>query len=277
MPKDCPAPLWLISLESFVWWVYFAFAFFFAIQREEMEVTNPRADIRAGLTNPGERVMLPTPARSLEVGKTGVRRTLLHDAGSACPFLLLPGPARWLLHCPTVPSCCPIPPLHPSAPSLRSIPLLHPAWPGHHAGHVCCGRWEVSPMAMTTSWGWRSLCRGASGISLISLTLLLMQLTSLLLLLSSGPGPKIQSGGGKSTKQAPGYCWLFSESKLAGKLLPPATSYPSLRVFAPPGGSLAHPMPLQPPPSPGTRVFALPSSRLVFRLLAAGSPPGLGK
>lgn len=60
-------------------------------------------------------------------------------------------------------------------------------------------------MAMTTSWGWRSRCRGASGISLISLTLLLMQLMSLLLLLSSGLGPKIQSGGGEKHKTSP---WL---------------------------------------------------------------------
>lgn len=31
IPKDCWACLWLISLASFVWWVYFAFAFFFLL------------------------------------------------------------------------------------------------------------------------------------------------------------------------------------------------------------------------------------------------------
>lgn len=42
-----------------------------------------------------------------------------------------------------------------------------------------------------------------------------MQLTSLLLLLSSGLGPKIQSGdgGGKSRKRDPGYFGVFPESK----------------------------------------------------------------
>lgn len=70
-------------------------------------------------------------------------------------------------------------------------------------------------MVMATSWGWRSRRRGASGPSPISWRLLLMQLTSLLLLLSSGLGPKIQSGdgGGKSRKGDPGYFGVFPESK----------------------------------------------------------------
>lgn len=144
--------------------------------------------------------------------------------------------------------CCTIPLCHPTAPSLRSIPLLHPACPSHRAGHVCCGRWHVSLMAMTTSWDWRSRRRGASGISLISLTLLLMQLTSLLLLLSSGLGPKIQSGGGKSTKRASGYLQLAPESKLAGKSLPPTISYPLVWVFTPQEG----PSPTPAPPVPST-------------------------
>lgn len=181
---------------------------------------------------PERRGMPPTPAKCLEAGKTRVRRALLCGASSALPFLSLPGPAWWLLQ-----SHCIFLLLHRSPP----FPLLHPAWPRHRAYHVCCGKWQVSPMAMTTSWGWRSRRRGTSGISLISLTLLLMQLTSLLLLLSSGLGPKIQSGGGKSTKQAAGYVWLFPESKLAGKSLPPTTSCPSLWVFTIP------PLPLQSP------------------------------
>ena len=115
-------------------------------------------------------------------------------------------------------------------------------------------------MAMTTSWGWRSRRRGASGISLISLTLLLMQLMSLLLLLSSGLGPKIQSGGGRSTKRAPGYLWLTTESKLAGKSLPPARPYPLLRVFTPQEGLSPTPSPMVPstPPVLGSLLFPVP-------------------
>ena len=95
---------------------------FFAIHKEEREVTNPQADVRAGLTSPGEGAMLPAPVTSLEVGKTGVRRALLHGAGFAHPFLSLPGPGRQLLHCPAAPSHCSIPPLHPAAPSHCSVP-----------------------------------------------------------------------------------------------------------------------------------------------------------
>lgn len=72
-------------------------------------------------------------------------------------------------------------------------------------------------MAMTTSWGWRSWWRVTSGISLISLTLLVMQLMSLLLLLSSGLGPKIQSGSGGEKKYS--YLWLFLDPKHRWEIL----------------------------------------------------------
>lgn len=183
-PKDRPAPLWLIPLASFVWWAYFAFAFLFCYSQGRKGGREPMGRHQGRTDEPGRRGMPPTPAKSLEAGKTRVRRALLCGASSALPFLSLPGPAWRLLQ-----SHCIFLLLHPSTPFL----LLHPAWPSHRAHHVCCGKWQVSPMVMTTSWGWRSRRRGTSGISLISLTLLLMQLTSLLLLLSSGLGPKIQS------------------------------------------------------------------------------------
>lgn len=56
-------------------------------------------------------------------------------------------------------------------------------------------------MEMTVSRGGGAAGRGGSGSSPISFTLLLMQLTSLLLLLSSGLGPKIQSGAGAREQQ----------------------------------------------------------------------------
>lgn len=117
--------LQLISLASFVWWVYFAFAFSFLLFIGNKEgVTNPRADVRTGLTSLGEGVMPPAPTRSLEPGKTRGRRALLQGAGSAHPFLSPPGPAGRLLLCCTAPSSCSIPPLHPAAPSRSrcSIP-----------------------------------------------------------------------------------------------------------------------------------------------------------
>lgn len=118
VPKELPASLQLISLASFVWWVYFAFAFSFLLFTGNKEgVTNPRADVRTGLTSLGAGGMPPTLARSLEAGKTRGRRALLHGAGSAHPFLSLPGPARTaaLFHCS-------VPLLHPSSPSRCSVP-----------------------------------------------------------------------------------------------------------------------------------------------------------
>lgn len=145
MPKDRPASLRLISLASFVWWVYFAFAFSFLLFTGNKEgVTNPRADVRTGLTSLGEGVMPPTPASSLEAGKTRGRRALLHGAASAHPFLCLPSPARWLLH-----FHCSILPLHPSTPSLLSILLLHPAAPSRLARmwRRSCLLWQVASLA----------------------------------------------------------------------------------------------------------------------------------
>lgn len=238
--------------------------FFFCYSQGRKGGHKPKGRCQGKTDEPGRRGDATCPGKVLRGWQNRGEKGFALSC-RLCPSLPL---AAWSCKVAAALSCYTILLLHPSAPSHCSILLLHPAWPGHCTGHVCCGKWQVSPMAMTTSWGWRSRRRGTSGISLISLTLLLMQLTSLLLLLSSGLGPKIQSGGMRSTKQTPCYLWLFPESKPAGKLLPPAISYPLLWVFTPPGGFLAPLLPLQPPPLPWYQ--GLCSSQLWSGFPAAG-------
>lgn len=113
------------------------------MHREEEKVMNPWADIGAGLTTLGKGVRVPTLARSLEVGKTRVRRAL------SLPILSS--------HCPVLQGgCCATLLLHPAAPSRLAWP---PCWSRllWQVAGLADGNDHILGLAVPTPWHLRHL------------------------------------------------------------------------------------------------------------------------
>lgn len=255
----------LCLVAVFCIWVFF---FFFAIHREEREVMNPQADVRAGLTSPGEGAMLPAPARSLKVGKTGARRALLRGVGSAHPFLSPPGPARWLLHRPAVPSHCSIPPLHPTAPSRLSRPPCR----SRLLWQVACladGNDHVLGLAVPAPRRLRHLAH------LIDAVADAVDVALVAVVIWAGAEDPVWRREKHKTS-----LWLPPAGpriKAGWEIAAPHYILPLSLGVHPPGESLTHPCPSSSLQSPSTGVSALPSWGLVFRLLVSGISPGVGQ